>query len=94
MDDDLSQFLDLDLPGYEYCWTYAICLHTVLSGVILQFQYLEFFDDPVFFDLDNKAWCRCYKCKHSFHVDCIGCTINPKERNSIFRITGPFACCL
>ena len=49
MSDDLSEFLDMDLPGYKYFWNYVICLQPVISGVALMFQYLEFFEDSVFF---------------------------------------------
>ena len=94
MSGDLSEFLDMDLPGYEYLWNCAICLCPAISGVVLMFQYIEFFEDSVFFDFDNSAWCRCYRCKHSYHVDCIASSIDAKHRNSILRLTGPFVCCL
>ena len=64
MSGDLSEFVDMDLPGYEYLWNCAICLQPAISGVVLMFQYLEFFEDSVFFDFDNSAWYRCYKGKH------------------------------
>ena len=48
MSDDLSEFLDFHLPGYEYLWNCAICLRPVISGVALMFQYLELFEDSVF----------------------------------------------
>ena len=79
MSDDLSEFLDMDLLRYEYLWNCAICLHLVIRGVALMFQYLELFEDSVFL---TSAWCRCYRCKHSYHVDCIASSINAKHRNS------------
>ena len=49
MDIDLSEHLDLHIPGYEYLWNCAICLKSAISGVILSFQWIEFFHDSVFF---------------------------------------------
>ena len=48
MDIDLSEHLDLHIPGYEYLWNCAICLKPAISGVILSFQWIEFFHDSVF----------------------------------------------
>ena len=94
MSDDLSEFLDMDLPGYEYLWNCNICFHPAMSGVALMFQYLEYFKDSVFFDFDNSSCCRCCRCKYSYHVDCITSSIDEKDRNSKPRLTGPFVCCL
>ena len=44
------------LNGYEYGWTCAICLIPAVSGVILEFQYLEFHHIEVFTDTDNTSW--------------------------------------
>ena len=43
MDNDLTQFLDMNIPGYDYLWTCTISLHSAISGFALQFQYLGFF---------------------------------------------------
>ena len=67
MDVDLTEHLDPHIPGYEYLWNCAICLKPAISGVVLSFQWIEFFHDSVFFDLDNSSWVKCYKCNHCFH---------------------------
>ena len=42
MDVDLTEHLNLHLPDYEFLWNCAISLKPVVSGVGLQFQWLEY----------------------------------------------------
>ena len=92
MDVDLTEHLDLHIPGYEYLWNCAIYLKPTISGVVLSFQWTEFFHDSVFYDLDNSSWVKCYKCNHCFHSKCVSNLTN-KDRDALLRLTGPFVCC-
>ena len=41
MDVDLTEHLDLHIPGYEYLWNCPICLTPAISGVVLSFSGLS-----------------------------------------------------
>ena len=83
---DIDDF-DLDLHGYQYLWTCALCLKPAKSGILLEFQCLEF-NNYVFFDLDDTPWIKCCLCTHKFHLSCAS-TLTPAEINAL----GPHKCC-
>ena len=66
--------VELDLTGYQYGWTCAICLRPAINGVFLEFQWIDdTLPSPyVFRDLGSDfQWVRCPVCLHSFHLHCV-----------------------
>ena len=60
-----------ELVTHEYNWDCTICLTPAQAGVWLEFQFVEFPQNQLIFDINRKAWIYCVTCGHKFYFQCI-----------------------